>query len=131
MNTRFRMRHVVVVAPLLASGCGWNSGTDPVPNVAGRWAGRADTTSILLDIRQSGRSLTGSGSLSSGSSSAIVQVSGTVTGGGQDTRVSMTLTSEDFSPITFAAHTVIPDLMIGDWRGAGGDPRTASLSRLE
>ena len=125
------MRGLIATVPLLLlAACG--DGTAPVPSVAGEWEGGFMTTgTVSLDLDQSGRTVTGSGTSQFPELSWSMVVTGSVTGSGSDARVTMAWDSDANGGLTFEGDIVSPTQIVGLVTSGAGQIAAVTLTRAD
>ncbi len=109
------MRRLIATLALLSIGCG--DGTGPVPSVAGQWEAEfVGDGRITLDLEQSGRTVTGSGTEEIAQGVFDLVVTGRVIGDEPDAPVTMTWDSE-IGALMFDGNIVDDAQIIGNVTG--------------
>lgn len=112
-------RGFALVALVLLAACG-GGGTEPEPSVAGRWTGSAAGGAFVLTLAQTGRTVSGSGTVESEGVQSFA-VSGTVTGRGENAAVSLSFTGDQVFPMTYAGELASAARIVGTLTSDGGD----------
>jgi hypothetical protein len=120
-----------VLVGFALAGCGSGESTAPTdsPDVAGTWSGKVAsstgaTATLAFTVTEHDRKVSGSGSLTIGTSSLGLSVSGTYAA----PTVSLTISSQGFEPMTLAA-TISQTDMTGTIDGSGFVNRAITLKR--
>ncbi len=112
------------------AGCGGDGGTDPdTSDVAGSWSGTLEgddgsTGTLTLTLSETGGNVTGNGTLTAGSESLPLTVSGSYSA----PDLTLTLNSPCCDPATLAA-TIEGGVMTGQLNGSGFSNLEITLTR--
>lgn len=111
------------IAVLWSLACGSDS-TEPKATLTGTWRGSLEAATVQLSLTQSGTDVTGSGTITAGTTSLPVTVAGTA----NRPSFSLTISASGFSPINFAG-TSGTTTLTGTVNGSGYTNAAVTLTK--
>lgn len=107
----------ILLSLLTLSGCKKEQTTSPEPNpsLTGRWFGASGGLMISLTLTESNQSVSGSGSISSGTQSLAITISGTHV----YPNVSLNISATGYQPMNFTGRFSDKNTIPGKFNGSG------------